>query len=168
MHSLSYNEMAANIGKYFEQLPEGARVLDIGSLDVNGTYRALIEPRWEYIGVDVAPGRNVDYVMSSEFDTGLPESSADAVISGQCLEHCRNPFQLMAEVAKLAKPGAPILIVAPCAGWTQHRYPIDCWRFYPDGMRALFEQSGIECVENPYINIGRSPGTDCWGIGRKG
>lgn len=175
MHPLSYSEMAVNIGRHFERLLEGAQVMDVGSQDVNGSYRGLIESRWKYIGIDLTSGRNVDHVMSSEFDIGLPDGCADAVISGQCLEHCRNPFRLMAEIVKIAKHGAPILITAPCVGWGEHRYPYDCWRFFPDGMRTLLEQSSVDCVVPPYtkrhpqntVPIGQVDRTDCWGIGRK-
>jgi SAM-dependent methyltransferase len=175
MHDLSYREMAINIGKYFKDLPDRARVVDVGSLDINGSYRALIEPRWRYLGMDLTEGKNVDLVMRSEFDPGLPENFVDAVLCGQCLEHCRDPFRLMAELVKLAKPGAPILVVAPCEGWGEHRWPYDCWRFMPDGMRVLLERAGADCVVDPYIKgylpgtvpTGQIDGTDCWGIGRK-
>ena len=28
----------------------------------------------------------------------------------------------------------------------EHRYPVDCWRFYPDGMRAICKFVGFEVV----------------------
>ena len=175
MHDLSHSEMAANIQLYFKNIPEGGRVVDIGSQNINGTYRNLIVPRWEYTGVDLAEGRNVDHVMPSEFDLNLQESFFDAVICGQVLEHCRDPFRLMREIVKIVKPGAPVLIVAPCEGWGEHRWPYDCWRFFPDGMRVLLEHAGAECIVDPYIKgylPGSVPadqinGTDCWGIGKK-
>jgi SAM-dependent methyltransferase len=175
MHILSYDEMAANVKKYLCTLPAGALIVDIGSMDINGSYRPLIEPRWRYCGVDLIAGPNVDLVMHSEFNTGLPTDSADAVLCGQCLEHCRDPFRLVGEAARIAKSGAFLLVTAPFI-WAEHRHPLDCWRFLPDGMRILLEQAGAECLEAYVIkdeeNGSRTDfqinGADCWGIGKKG
>lgn len=29
----------------------------------------------------------------------------------------------------------------------EHRYPVDCWRFYPDGMRAFAKIARLHCIE---------------------
>ena len=58
MHATSMSEMARLLGRW--PAPD-ADVLDVGSMDVNGSYRALIEGRgWRYTGLDIAPGANVD------------------------------------------------------------------------------------------------------------
>lgn len=159
MHKSSYDEMARNVNRYLFSLSDGATVVDIGSLDVNGAYRNLIEPRFKYIGVDIEAGPNVDHVMTSEFNTGLPLHYADAVISGQTLEHCRNPFLLTREIFRIIKPGSFALLTAPWL-FQIHRYPLDCWRILPDGMKILIEQSGGSCLA-AYIVL-----TDCWGVGQ--
>lgn len=159
MHESSYLEMALNIGRYFHRLPPKSTIVDIGSMNVNGSYKALIEPPFKYIGVDLAPGSNVDRVMVSEFDTGLPDLFASGVISGQCLEHCSNPFTLVKEIFRICSRGAYVLLSAPWV-WPIHRYPLDCWRFLPDGMRILIEAAGGEFIKS-YLND-----QDCWGIGQ--
>jgi len=151
--------MAANVKRYLDYLPVGAIVVDFGSLDVNGSYRQLFEPRFKYVGVDIEAGPNVDIVMPSEFCTALPAHFADAVISGQCLDHCRNPFALVSEMFRVAKPGAFVLIAAPRL-FQVHSFPIDCWGILPDGMRALIEQAGGTSFAAYAIE------TDCWGIGK--
>lgn len=163
MHACSYSEMERRLGEYFaaSNLPAGAVVVDIGSQNINGSYRALVPDGFQYIGVDKVDGRNVNVVMRSDYDTGLDADLADIVISGQCLEHVRNPFRLMAEIARITKPGGGIFIAAPFQ-FPIHRFPIDCWRFLPDGMRAVFEDAGLECLE-AYV----AHGVDCWGVGRK-
>jgi len=60
MHETSYLEMTLNISRYFHKLPPKSPIVDIGSLDVNGSYKPLIEPPFKYIGVDLSPGSNVD------------------------------------------------------------------------------------------------------------
>ena len=58
-------------------------------------------------------------------------------------------------------PGIACLI-APSGGY-EHRYPVDCWRFYPDGMRALARFARLECLE-AYTQWEGSddPGSDPW------
>jgi len=43
--------------------------------------------------------------------------------------------------------------------WPYHEAPVDCWRAYPEGIKALFEDSGFsiivskcECLELEYFN----------------
>ena len=90
----------------------------------------------------------------------LDDESFDCVISGQCLEHVRNPFKVVAEGARILKKGGYMLLTAPNE-WRIHRYPIDTFRYNPDGMAALMEEAGLTTVKT-YINK-----NDCWGIGVK-
>jgi hypothetical protein len=160
VHDLSYEEMKKNVGKYFADIKFGATIVDFGSQDVNGTYKALISPKWKYVGIDLFPGKNVDVKMASEFDSGLKAGYADGLICGQVLEHCRDPFRLAAEMARITRPGGWLLITAPFM-FMVHSHPIDCWRFLPDGMKILFDRAGVQCW-SAYIRE-----TDCWYIGKK-
>ena len=69
------------------------RVLDVGSMDLNGSYRELFDdPQWHYTGVDLEPGKGVDVVLGSPYAWGaIPSDSFDIVISGQALEHVEFP-----------------------------------------------------------------------------
>src|SRR5471032_185570 len=72
----------------FPQFFVGGRVLEIGSLDINGSARAHFKAD-EYIGLDVGPGPGVDIVCEGQkYDA--PDSSFDTVLSCECLEH--NPY----------------------------------------------------------------------------
>jgi len=160
VHKASYDEMERRLAEVLLSLPAGAVVVDIGSQNINGSYRPLIPEPYRYIGVDRVAGRNVDIVMTAEYETGLTDGAVDLVISGQCLEHVRNPFRMMAEIDRILKPGGLVIIAAPFQ-FPEHRFPVDCWRFLPDGMRAMFDEAGLECTE-AYLS-----GIDCWGIGRR-
>jgi hypothetical protein len=61
------------------------KVLDIGSLDVNGNNRFLFE-NCEYIGIDVGEGPNVDVITPGHLYNGDDESF-DVVISTEVFEH---------------------------------------------------------------------------------
>lgn len=64
-------------------------VLDIGSMDLNGSYRRQFDDRaWRYIGVDAQAGPGVDVAPPGPYDwSSLASSSYDVVVSGQAFEH---------------------------------------------------------------------------------
>jgi hypothetical protein len=51
----------------------------------------------------------------------------------------------MKEVARVCKPGGLVITLNPTS-WPYHEAPVDCWRIYPEGMRALSEECGLEVV----------------------
>jgi len=126
-------------------------ILDLGSLDVVGnyTYREIFNcPDWSYTGVDMAAGKNVDIVLKNPYSwKELKSNSVDVFVSGQAFEHVEYIWILMLEVSRVLKPGGICCIIAPAGGF-EHRYPVDCWRFYPDGMNALAKFSRLTTVES--------------------
>ena len=173
MHANSLKIMSRLLDKY---APPVGLCVDVGSQDINGTYRPLVEARGlNYLGVDICPGKNVDVVLPEtstssmilEWEHELVEYDIDLVVSGQCLEHVRHPWIWMKAVTSMPqKLGTPFILIAPAA-WPQHRYPLDCWRILPDGMQALMEWAGLEVLEVGMDDpTGRRTHVDCWGVGR--
>ena len=125
-------------------------ILDLGSLDVVGnyTYREIFNyPGWSYTGVDMAAGKNVDVVLKNPYSwKEIKSNSVDVFVSGQAFEHVEYIWILMLEVSRVLKPGGICCIIAPAGGF-EHRYPVDCWRFYPDGMNALAKFSRLTTIE---------------------
>lgn len=141
MHESSMAEMKA----FAATLPPGLlRIADVGSSDVNGTYRQLFQkPGWEYVGIDTGPGPNVDVVVDRDYHwENIPDDSFDVVISGQTLEHVRRPWLFVKALARIAKPGGRVCVIAPHTV-NYHPYPEDCWRIWPDGMIAVLEDAGL-------------------------
>lgn len=140
------------------------RVVDIGSYDVNGSYRTLFDsPKWQYHGVDLEAGPGVDVVLSSPYDIPFAAGTIDLVISGQAFEHVQYFWVMWMEMLRLLKPGGRVFLIAPSRG-PEHRYPLDCWRFYPDGFRALAQIGCCELLEvstdwEPHPD----PGSRDWG-----
>ena len=126
-----------------ERAPKNTkRVLDVGSLDVNGTFRPMIEGQgWEYVGSDIRQGENVDVVSDDPDKLPFKAGEFDVVISGSTLEHVARPWLLVAEMVRVLKPGGLLAIVTHWK-FAEHRYPSDYWRFLPDGMRVLFDDTG--------------------------
>lgn len=130
-------------------------VADIGSYDLNGTYKSLFNG-CDYTGLDISAGPNVDRVIE-QYDFG--KQQYDVVISGQVLEHVEDTHSWRDAIIKITKPGGMLCIIAPHT-WIEHRFPKDCWRIFPDGMRWLFKELCIlECIrgETDTVLIARKP-----------
>ena len=69
---------------------DGVSVLEIGSLNINGTVRDFFTAS-EYVGVDVSDGPGVDVVCEGQLLT-YPDNSFDVAVSAECFEH--NPYWL--------------------------------------------------------------------------
>jgi len=132
-------------------------VLDVGSLDVNGTYRRLFtDAAWSYTGLDVVAGCAVDTVVADPYRwTEFRDASFDVVVSGQALEHIEYPWRTIEEMARVLRRGGVAFVIVPSAG-PEHRHPVDCWRFLPDGLRALATWAGLGVLE-----VRRSEPTAC-------
>jgi len=72
--------------------------------------------------------------------------SVDVLISGQAFEHIEFFWVTMIEIARVLKPGGLCCIIAPSSGF-EHRYPVDCWRFYSDGFSALARFARLKALE---------------------
>lgn len=139
-------------------------IVDLGSTEMGACYRPIFDkPQWNYLGVDLSPGPNVDRVLAQPYDwREIPSGSVDLLISGQVLEHVEFFWITALEVSRVLKPGGMACLIAPSSG-PEHRYPVDCWRFYPDGMRAFAKVARLHCVD-VYTNWENSgdPGSDFW------
>lgn len=60
-------------------------VLEVGSLNINGSIREFFE-QCTYVGIDLGEGRDVDVVARGE-DLTYPDNSFDVVASCECFEH---------------------------------------------------------------------------------
>lgn len=139
MHPTSMKSMKQFVVEYALQK---AKVVDIGSLDINGTYRELF-PGGDYIGVDLVAGPNVDIIMGSPPWKELKK--VDVAICGQVLEHCADIPGLMAEMFHVLKPGGMACIIAPSAG-PGHLEPDFFGNVSPEQMRQFVEDAGFEVI----------------------
>ena len=90
----------------------------------------------EYVGVDFAAGKGVDLVLSDPYKLPFENETVDAVLCSSVLEHSQMFWVTFLEMLRILKPSGLIYILVPSNG-DVHRYPVDCWRFYPDSGQAL-------------------------------
>ena len=114
------------------------RVVEIGSQDVNGSLRQVCPPEFEYIGVDFEAAKGVDIVLEDPYKLPFKNESVDIVVSSSCFEHSSMFWLTYLEVLRILKKRGLFYLNAPSSG-NYHRYPVDCWRFYPDSAKALVE-----------------------------
>ena len=166
MHLSSIDKMKVFRDKYLSRREDTElRILDLGSMEIGGSYRSIFdEEKWEYTGMDLLPGKNVDIVLSDPYNwLEIESNSIDVFISGQTFEHIEYFWRTMLEIARVLKPGALCCIIAPSSG-PEHKYPVDCWRFYPDGFKALARYAKLEVSEisTQWEPKGYSDGSDSW------
>ncbi|MGZ8216991.1 methyltransferase domain-containing protein [Methylomagnum sp.] len=149
MHQSSYDKVRGFREKYLAgQEATNLTILDLGAQDINGSYKPIFDsPSWRYSGMDMAPGKNVDIILKNIYSwTEIPTHSVDVLVSGQAFEHIEYFWLTMLEMARILKPGGMCCIIAPAGGY-EHRYPVDCWRFYPDGFSAMARFARLEILE---------------------
>lgn len=146
MHISSYENMLKATEKHLKN--KTGTVLDIGSYDVNGSYKPIFVAKgFNYIGADLEKGPNVDVILSNPYKYSFRSNMFDVVVSGQAFEHIEYFWMAIVEMARVTKIGGIIIIIAPSRG-PEHRYPQDCWRFYPDGFKALAKFADLELIDH--------------------
>lgn len=164
MHKGSFVKMEAFVKKFLNKT-ENLHIIDLGSQDVNGSYKSLFSnKKWTYTGVDMSPGKNVDIVLNDVYNwQELRSNSFDVFISGQTFEHIEFFWLVMLEIRRILKEGGLCCIIAPSTG-PEHKYPVDCWRFYADGFRALAKYAQLEIlsVYTQWEDVGYEDGSDIW------
>lgn len=145
----------------------GPRVIELGSLDVNGSVRPLVgvlKPS-EYVGVDLRQGAGVDVV--GDVCSGFLRDHYgrfDLVVSAETLEHVQTWPLFVHEMKRLAKPGGHMLITCRSPGFELHNHPGDYWRFTVDDLRAAFSECEVSDVrkdpEAPgaFLHATKTPG----------
>jgi predicted SAM-dependent methyltransferase len=164
---------------------EGASVLEIGSLDVNGSLRPLVSkfnPKC-YVGTDMRPGKGVDVVIKCEDLPGkYAEGSFDFIICTSMLEHAQEWKPCVNVMKRLLKTGGYLLFTAPAPGFHVHEYPGDYWRFTVSDLKTIFSDMDIKDVStdesafpNTYLFAQKSmpfirdlAGVEVWNVSKHG
>lgn len=132
------------------------KILEIGADAFPSTYKKAVDNDaivWETL--DIVKSENVTYIAENEYKFPISDNTFDIVLSGQVIEHVKKIWVWIKELARVCKVGGRVIILAPVS-WTFHQAPVDCWRIYPAGMKALYKEAGLkvdlckfETLENP-------------------
>ena len=135
------------------------RLLDIGC--GKKPYVDLLPNVRQYVGVDVPSTmhgiQRVD-VLASVMALPFPEHAFDSLLCTEILEHTPSPVDGLAEMARVAKPGACLLLTVPLSEQL-HERPHDYCRFTSYWLRHLLDATGWELISlvprgGPWLEIG--------------
>jgi SAM-dependent methyltransferase len=129
-------------------LEPDVRVLDAGAGENKYKHHFA---RQRYCGVDLAVGdAKWDYSrLDALADLGalpFPDGTFEAALNIVTLEHLAEPARALAEIARVLKSGAPLVVAAP-QDWETHQAPHDYFRYTRYGLRRLLEKAGFEVIE---------------------
>ena len=155
------NEFVKYVKGNNEDFFSNKKVLEVGSLNINGTVRDLFE-NCDYTGIDVGEGKCVDIVCpGQEYDA--PDETFDVVCSLECFEH--NPYwaETFANMIRMVKSGGLVFMTCATTGRPEHgttrTTPQDSpltiknmkWDYYlnlvEEDFRNVFEESFDEVFE---------------------
>lgn len=135
----------------------GLTLLELGvgkSLGRSLVRRFALERGCSYFFADIRNGFADDpgFVrMLDRFSIDSIDDRFDRIVGYMMLHNVWMPWRWLPEVARVLKPvGLATFVVPVNADLNYH--PVDCWRFFPDGMAALFEDAGLDVVLNIMAN----------------
>ncbi|WP_375500950.1 methyltransferase domain-containing protein [uncultured Jatrophihabitans sp.] len=147
MHDSAMAHMGLSVNQYLKR-DRHYDVLDVGSQAAGNmrTHRELFtEHDVTYTGTDVSAGPNVDVVMRKPYRLPFRSRSFDAVLSNSAFEHIAFPWVSFLEIVRVLRPNGLLLLVAPSRGHIHWEF--DCWRYYPDAMRAFAAYARVQLLE---------------------
>jgi SAM-dependent methyltransferase len=119
------------------------RVLDVGC--GHQVYREWFEAE-QYVGSDITLEDSSPDILAASARLPFAANTFDAVLCTQVLEHVPNPFETMAEIARLLKPSGYIVLTAPQA-WRLHEIPHDYFRYTRFGLAHLAQSNGLRVIQ---------------------
>jgi Methyltransferase domain len=131
-----------------ESKPTG-NFLEIGARARSGiTRREHIPEGWNYVGLDIQAGKNVDVVGDAhELSQCVPHNHFDAVMSLSVFEHLLMPWKVVVEMNRVMVLGA-IGFVFTHQSFPLHDEPWDYLRFSKYSWPAFFnERTGFRIIE---------------------
>ncbi len=106
------------IKSIFPDFFKDKKVLDVGSLDINGNNRYLFD-NCDYIGIDIAEGKNVNYTTLCHEYTAA-DQSFDVIISNDCFEHDMFWDKSLQNIVRMLKTNGLFLFTCKTEGSAEH------------------------------------------------
>jgi SAM-dependent methyltransferase len=121
-------------------LPEGGSVLDLGCAFGYGT--AIVARRHEVVGADASAAfverarlryRNIQFIQAPAEAVPFRDGSFDAVLLLDVIEHVHREEPVLAEIARVLRPGGTLVLSAPHKGLLCWLDSLNVWDFITGG-----------------------------------
>lgn len=123
-------------------------LLDLGCGERD--YEAFLSCHCErYVGVDWAQSMHAHVAdIVADLNRPLPfaDAAVDTVTCLSVLEHLREPATLLAEAARVLRPGGHLVLQVPFM-WHVHEAPHDYFRYTGYGLEYLLQRAGFDAIE---------------------
>lgn len=136
MHLTAEQNVKRFFETYVKRIQEPIKIVEIGACIGGFNIRTLKPENATYIGVDLHQVPGVDIVLDDPYILPFEDNSIDFVISSSCFEHSEFFWLNFTQTMRVLKPSGLFYLNAPSNG-AFHRFPVDCWRFFPDSGKAL-------------------------------
>ena len=148
----------------------GAHILEIGSLDINGSVRSLftklVDDGGSYIGIDVQEGPGVDLVADASVYTS--DRQFDIVVCAEVFEHTPLWPKIIKNAHSLLLPGGMFIATMAGEGRPPHsaidENPIRDWEYYKNVTAPMLDEklkaAGFSAQA---VDVHRTD-TRCWAI----
>lgn len=117
-HQAQMRFVMQTMGKYPDAFMEN-KVLEVGSLNINGSVRGFFFNPHEYIGCDVGPGPGVDIVCPGQ-DLTYEDNYFDVSITTECFEHNPAWVETFKNMHRMTRPGGLIVMTCASTGRPEH------------------------------------------------
>lgn len=125
-------------------------VIEIGSHNINGTLRHIIEgfKPGLYIGVDINFGPGVDQIcLAEDITKKFGYNRFDVLICTELLEHVKNWQDVVHSIKNVIKPNGVLFLTTRSKGIRYHGFPFDFWRYELSDMEFIFSDFTIEILK---------------------
>lgn len=117
-HQAQMRFVMQTMGRFPDAFIEN-HVLEVGSLNINGSVRGFFFNPQSYIGCDVGHGPGVDVVCPGE-DLTYPDNKFDTSITTECFEHNPNWVDTFRNMHRMTRPGGLIVMTCASEGRPEH------------------------------------------------
>mgnify|MGYP001567437790 CR=1 FL=1 len=137
--------------KYPESLGNLGKVLEIGSLNINGTARDYFKAD-EWVGIDMIAGKDVDLVVNAhDIHIYWQFQVFDTIVCMNTLEHDNKFWLTLEQINKVLKKGGLLIYAQPTINFPIHDHPGDYWRLTKQALQeVIFEGFEVLDIEEVY------------------
>lgn len=126
MAHIQQRDFILKVKSFFPEFFKGGDILEVGSLNINGTVRDFFESPKNYIGIDLMDGPGVDMICAGkDFDLfpefpNNPGKGYDVVISTECFEHDKDWKDTFKNMHHLVHNGGMVMFTCASTGRHEH------------------------------------------------